>query len=152
MNGGQAADPLPRAGRTASCRQAPEEVPLNRSSRACVVLALAALGVASGAAAARQAAPPTLTGVVGPGYKISLSTNGRPVTSLKAGSYAFVVSDRAKVHDFVLEKKKGGTFEKELTGVAFVGSKAVQITLTPGKWEFYCRPHESIMHGDFTVR
>jgi plastocyanin len=52
----------------------------------------------------------------------------------------------------VLEKKKGGTFEKELTTVAFKGTKTVKIKLTPGEWEFYCRPHEPVMQGEFTVK
>jgi plastocyanin len=115
-----------------------------------------AAGVALIASASALAAPagaaPTLNGTVGPAYKISLKLNGKPVTTLKAGSYSFVVADRASVHNFVLEKKKGGTFEKQLTTVPFTGTKTVTITLTPGAWEFYCRPHESTMHGDFTVR
>jgi len=29
----------------------------------------------------------------------------------------------------------------------------VKIKLTPGEWEFYCRPHESQgMKGEFTVK
>jgi plastocyanin len=113
---------------------------------------LAALsGAALVVAGAAQAAP-TLTGTVGPGYTISLTMNGKPVTSLKAGSYSFVVSDKASIHNFVLEKKKGGTFEKELTTVPFTGTKTATIKLSAGKWEFYCRPHESMMHRDFTVK
>ncbi len=107
--------------------------------------------IAIGSASSASQAAPTLNGTVGPGFTISLKINGKPVTSLKAGSYSFVVADKAAVHNFVLEKKKGGTFEKELTDVPFTGTKTVKIKLTPGEWEFYCRPHESTMHGDFTV-
>ncbi len=96
-------------------------------------------------------APTTLNATVGPGYTITLKHNGSRVRSLKAGSYRFVVVDRAPVHNFVLEKRHGGTFEKTLSGVAFKGTKTVQVRLTRGEWEFYCRPHEATMHGDFTV-
>ena len=117
------------------------------------LLAGAALLATGGiASAASQAALPTLNGTVGPGFTISLTSKGKPVTSLKAGSYSFVVADKATIHNFVLEKKKGGTFEKELTTVPFTGTKTVTIKLTPGTWEFYCRPHESVMQGTFTVK
>ena len=117
-----------------------------------VMLVLGVALAASASVALSSQAASTLTGTVGPGYKISLRVNGKPVTSLKAGSYAFVVTDKGRIHNFVLEKKKGGTFEKELTSVLFTGTKSVKIKLSPGEWEFYCRPHESLMHGDFTVK
>jgi plastocyanin len=50
----------------------------------------------------------------------------------------------------VVEKSRGG-FEKALTTVPLVGTKTVTVKLTKGKWEFYCKPHEATMHGDFTV-
>lgn len=112
---------------------------------------VAALVTAAGALSAPHAVS-TLNGTVGPGYTITLKSHGQQVTSLKAGSYSFVIADKAPVHNFVLEKKKGGTFEKELTSVSFQGTKTVKIKLTPGEWEFYCRPHESAMEGEFTVK
>ena len=118
--------------------------------RRAALLACAALVAPAAASAATQA--PVLKGTVGPGYTISLKSGGKSVTTLKAGSYQFVVSDKATIHNFVLEKKKGGTFEKELTTVPFTGTKSVKIKLTPGEWEFYCRPHESVMHEDFTIK
>jgi len=118
-----------------------------------LVLALAAALIAVAAAlSAPHAAVPTVNGTVGPGYTITLKSNGKQVKSLKAGSYNFVVADKASSHNFVLEKKKGGTFEKELTTVPFKGTKTVKIKLSPGEYEFYCRPHESTMEGDFTVK
>ena len=120
--------------------------------RHTVTLAVAAALAVALAASAEAAKTPTLTGTVGPGYTITLKQNGKAVTTLKPGSYSFVVTDKASVHDFVLEKAKGGTFEKELTDVPFTGTRTVKIKLTAGKWEFYCRPHEETMHGDFTVK
>jgi plastocyanin len=114
--------------------------------------AVAAALIAVGSALSAPHAVPTVNGTVGPGYTITLKSNGKQVSSLKAGSYSFVVADEASIHNFVLEKKKGGTFEKELTTVPFKGTKTVKIKLTPGEWEFYCRPHESMMQGEFTVK
>jgi copper binding plastocyanin/azurin family protein len=123
---------------------------INRPVALGIALAAALIAVSSALSAPR--AVPTINGTVGPGYTISLKSNGKQVNSLKAGSYNFVVADKASVHNFVLEKAKGGTFEKELTTVPFQGTKTVKIKLTPGEWEFYCRPHEPTMHGDFTVK
>jgi plastocyanin len=121
--------------------------------RTLVTLTVAALALGVGAvAAARPAATPTLKGTVGPGFTISLKSNGRTVKTLKAGKYAFAINDKGNIHNFVLEKEKGGTFERTLTGVGFVGSKTVTIKLTRGTWKFYCAPHESSMNGTFTVK
>ncbi len=91
-----------------------------------------------------------LKGAVGPGFTISLAAGGKRVTSLKAGRYALAVSDRSKIHSFVLEKSGGG-FDKALTSVSFVGTKRTTVNLTKGKWKYYCAPHEASMHGSFTV-
>ena len=95
---------------------------------------------------------PKLIGTVGPSFTITLKKNGVAVKSLKAGPYLLVVNDKAAIHNFVIEKAKGGTFEKTITSVPFVGTKTFKIKLTTGKWEIYCRPHESMMHKEFTVR
>ena len=112
--------------------------------------AAASLAAAASASAAQKAT--VLNGAVGPGFTIKLTKSGSKVSSLKAGLYRIVVSDRSPMHDFVLEKAKGGTFEHEITSVSFRGTKAFTVKLTPGKWEFYCRPHEDAMKGQFTVR
>jgi plastocyanin len=104
---------------------------------------------ATGGAAAPK--PPVVVGTVGPGFSIHLTKGGKRVKSLKAGRYTFRIADRAKVHNFVLEKSKGGTFERAITSVPFVGTKSIVVNLTKGSWEFYCAPHEPTMHGDFTV-
>jgi plastocyanin len=111
-----------------------------------------AAAVATTAAPASSHATTVLRGSVGPGYTISLTKNGRRVTSLRAGTYRFVIADRAAVHNFVLEKERGGRFERELTDVSAVGTRAVTIRLTRGSWKYYCEPHESMMFGAFTVR
>jgi hypothetical protein len=120
-----------------------------------LLLAATATAVAAGAVSAArpsaQAAPVVVNGTVGPGYSIRLTRGGKRVQSLKAGRYIFRVSDRAPIHSFVLEKSHGGSFEHQITSVPFVGKKSFAVRLTRGEWEFYCAPHESTMHGDFTV-
>jgi hypothetical protein len=113
-----------------------------------VVAALAVLGLAA-AAYARPAANPVLKGTVGPGFTITLTKNGAKVKTLKPGKYAFKITDKASIHNFVLEK---GSFEKELTDVSQTGTKTSTINLTKGTWKYYCAPHESSMHGSFTVK
>ena len=94
----------------------------------------------------------TLRGSVGPAFAIALTRNGQKVRSLRAGTYRFVIADRASIHNFVLEKERGGHFERELTDVSDVGTKTVTIKLTRGSWKYDCEAHESVMFGSFTVR
>ena len=110
------------------------------------VLATLAAAVPAGAAT------PTLQGTVGPGFTISLKQNGKAVRTLPAGTYRLVIADRASFHNFVIEQASGGKAKQALTTVPFTGSKTVTVKLTAGKWEFYCAPHRSVMHGEFTVR
>ena len=121
-----------------------------------VALAAAALAVAVAVTVPASAATPKLIGTVGPGFTITLKLNGKLLkesSTVKAGSYLLVVTDKASSHNFVFEKAKGGTFEKTVTSVPFKGTKTLKVRLTPGKYEFYCRPHEkSGMKGEFTVR
>ena len=119
---------------------------------AVTVLAAAALAVA-GAAFSSTASTPTLKGVVGPGFSIKLTKGGKLVKKLKAGKYKIVVTDKASIHSFVVEREKPSKpkLEKTITGVGFTGKKTVVMTLKPGSWRFYCAPHESLMHGDFKV-
>jgi len=120
--------------------------------RSLAILAIAALAaVLAGVAVGRTSATPKLQGTVGPGYTISLKRGTKKVTKLKAGRYAFAISDKASIHSFVIEQQTGGKFEKTLSSVSFVGKKTVTVTLKKGKWKFYCKPHESIMFGFFTV-
>jgi plastocyanin len=106
-------------------------------------LAVAAVALAV-AATASPMATPKLTGTVGPGFTISLKKGGKVVKTLKAGKYTFVISDKASIHNFVLE---GPGVERDITTVPFVGKKTVTITLRKGKYKYYCRPHESSMFG-----
>jgi plastocyanin len=125
---------------------------MSRKALAALVVLVAATLVVAGSALGRTAKTPTLKGVVGPGYSIKLTMNGKKVKSLKAGKYKFAVTDKSSFHNFKVEWEKGGHFEKLVTSTPFKGSKAAVITLKPGSWSYYCSVHESQMHGDFTVK
>ena len=124
---------------------------MKRKSLAALAVPATAALVAAGAAFSGSSTTPRLKGVVGPGFTISLKKAGRPVRTLRAGSYAFVISDKASIHNFTLEQETGGKFEKHLTSTAFMGTKTVTVKLRRGKWKFYCSVHESLMHGFFRV-
>jgi plastocyanin len=110
---------------------------------------LAAVAVALVAVtAASPMAPPKLTGTVGPGFTITLKRGGKLVRALRHGRYTFVVSDRAAIHDFEIE---GPGVDRAITTVPFVGTKTVTLRLRRGTYSYYCRPHESVMHGSFKV-
>ena len=123
---------------------------MTRRTFALITTAALALATVT-VAAARPAATPTLNGTVGPGFTISLKRSGKKVKTLKAGKYKFVISDKSNIHNFELEKTKGGEFEKELTDVSATGTKTATIKLTKGTYKYYCKPHESSMFGSFTV-
>ncbi|HMJ00183.1 MAG TPA: hypothetical protein VK488_10155 [Gaiellaceae bacterium] len=120
-----------------------------------LVLAGAAFALSVGLAASalgQRASTPTLKGVVGPGFTISLRKGGKRFTSLKAGTYRVTVTDRSAIHNFTLERESPKPkIEKHVTGTAFTGTKTITITLKRGRWSFYCSVHESMMHGFFRV-
>jgi plastocyanin len=119
--------------------------------RTLVLVAAAALALSLVATVGARPAVKTLNGTVGPGFTITLKLNGKKVKSLKAGTYKFVISDKASIHNFVLEQESGGHWEKALTAVSFQGTKTVTVKLKKGKWKYYCMPHESSMFGNFNV-
>ena len=116
------------------------------------VLVAAALAVA-GAAFSSRSSMPTLKGVTGPGYSVSLTKGGKKVKTLKAGKYKIVVSDKSSFHNAKLERESPSKpkLENQITGTGFTGTKTVVMTLKPGSWRFYCSIHESQMHQDFKV-
>ena len=120
-----------------------------------LVLAGAAFALSVGLAASalgQRASTPTLRGVVGPGYSISLRKGGHRIRSLTAGTYRVTVTDRSTLHNFTLERESPKPkIEKHVTGTAFKGTKTITIRLKRGRWSFYCSVHESMMHGFFKV-
>jgi plastocyanin len=115
-------------------------------------LAAAAVAVAIVASAEARSSSTRLIGTVGPGYTITLKKGTAKVKTLKAGKYTFVITDKASIHDFTIEREKGGPkIEKTLTGTSFQGKKTVTVTLKKGSWKFYCSIHEPQMFGFFKV-
>jgi hypothetical protein len=126
---------------------------MKRRYLALLTAALVAALVYAATAFSSSTSTPTLKGVVGPGYTISLKKGGKKVKTLKAGKYKIVVSDKASIHNFTLEREKPTKphFEKHITATAFVGTKTIVWTLKPGSWRAYCSIHEAMMHQDFKV-
>ena len=109
---------------------------------AVVALSLLLAGTAS-------AAPKTVVGTVGPGFTISLTLEGKKVTTLKAGvPYRFVIKDRSSAHDFHIT---GPGVNKVMTGVGFTGTKSAVLKLKKGTYRFVCDPHAASMKGSFKV-
>jgi hypothetical protein len=126
---------------------------MKRRYLALLTAALVAALVYAATAFSSSSSTPTLKGVVGPGYTISLKKGGKKIKTLKAGKYKIVVSDKASIHNFTLEREKPTKphFEKHITATAFVGTKTIVWTLKPGNWRAYCSIHEAMMHQDFKV-
>jgi plastocyanin len=118
--------------------------------RSGLILALLSLVAAATLvlSAPAGAAPKVVNGSVGPGFTISLTSGGKKVTSLKAGTYRFDVSDRSPIHDFHLS---GPGVNKVITAVSFQGRRSVTVKLKRGMYRYVCDPHASFMKGSFRV-
>jgi hypothetical protein len=114
-----------------------------RTRFALVTLLAAALVFVASA----SAATPTLNGVDGPGFTITLKKGGKKVTSLKAGKYKIVIKDLSNIHNFHLS----GPGLNKKTGVGAKGTSTWTVTLKKGTYKFVCDPHASIMKGSFKV-
>jgi plastocyanin len=110
------------------------------------LVALAVL-VAAIAAPAAFAKTPTLNGVDGPGFTITLKQGKNNVKKLKPGTYIFKIADKSGIHNFHL---KGPGVDKK-TSVGKTYNVTWKLKLKKGKYTFVCDPHKSIMKGSFTV-
>lgn len=107
---------------------------------------LASLGAAGGEATPAQATK--LTGRVGPGFTISLSTEaGARVTNLDPGTYEITVDDMSEEHNFHLS----GPGVDRATEIGDVGTQTWTVTLREGAYRYVCDPHQRTMRGSFTV-
>jgi len=117
-----------------------------KSTRTALVAAVAAALVAAPAAMPAPA-PTKLTGVVGPGFTITLTKGGKKVTTLKAGTYSISVNDKSNIHNFHL---KGKGVNRD-SGVSKVAKVTWTVKLSKGRYTYVCDPHASSMKGSFTV-
>lgn len=93
--------------------------------------------------------PTKLLGTVGPGERITLrSAAGKPLTRLRPGSYAIVVRDRTKAHNFHLV----GKGVNRRTGVAATGTVTWTVTLRKGTLRFYSDRAPKRLTGSIPVR
>jgi plastocyanin len=113
--------------------------------------ALIVLALAATAFAASQATHPKLLGVVGKNdaFKISLTSKGKTVKTLKAGTYTVVVQDDSTIHNYEIDGPNGKSLD--ITSVGFQGTKTITLKLAKGKYKAFCEPHESFMFQNFTV-
>jgi plastocyanin len=110
------------------------------------LVAIAAI-VAALAVPSAFASTPTLNGVVGPGFTITLKKGTTKVSKLKAGTYVIKVSDKSSAHNFHLT---GPGLSKKTT-VGGTGASTWKVTLKKGTYHYVCDPHSSFMKGSFTV-
>jgi len=66
----------------------------------------------------------------------TLTSGGKPITTLAAGRYQFVITDKDSKGAFNLLGPKMGA-PVNLTGVKFIGHKTVTVKLSAGKWWFF---------------
>jgi hypothetical protein len=78
----------------------------------------------------------TLTGSVSAAGLLTLKSGGKPVSTLVPGRYSFAIVDQDPKASFMILGPKS-TAGLNLTGVKFVGKKALIVKLTAGRWTFY---------------
>ena len=69
------------------------------------------------------------------------------MTSIKPGSYTFLVHDLATDHDFHLT----GPGIDKTTSVGSTGQSVWHLSLKKGTYRYVCDPHSSYMKGSLTV-
>ena len=108
-----------------------------------IVLSALALTAVAGAATDSK-----LSGVVGPGFSITLrDAQGQGVTRLDAGEVELTVDDRSDEHNFHLR----GPGVDVSTDVEAIGVRTFAVTLRDGTYTFVCDPHAADMRGSFAV-
>ena len=111
-------------------------------------LAIAAVSIPAAATGSSSAPNVTLTGVVGPGFTISLrNADGSTVRHLDPGTYDISVTDNAIEHNFHLS----GPGVNQATDIEGTGPVSWTVTFTDGTYRFVCDPHAASMRGTFTV-
>lgn len=119
---------------------------MSRPRLLAVPLAAALAAALLGPAAGQAMSVTKLFGSVGPGSTISLKdASGKKVKTLKPGKYAFVIKDQSSIHDFNLV----GPGVNKTSGVAFVGTKTITVTLKKGTYKYQCSVH--FFKGTFKV-
>jgi len=111
-------------------------------------LVVVAVSIPTAATGSSQGPNVTLTGVVGPGFSITLKNpDGTNVTHLDVGTYDIAVSDAEITHNFHLR----GTGVDQTTDVEGTGNFTWTVTFTDGTYTYLCDVHPVQMKKTFTV-
>jgi hypothetical protein len=84
------------------------------------------------------------------GTKLTLTLDGRRLTTLPAGTYKLVAVDTSKALDLSLAQTRGGVTEQPLTTARFTGTKTVTVDLLAGRWKLYSAVGKGVT-ASFTV-
>jgi hypothetical protein len=115
--------------------------------RTLLTFALAVFAI-SIPAAATGSPNVTLTGVVGPGFNISLKNpDGSRVNHLDVGTYDISVTDNEITHNFHLR----GPGVEQSTDIEGTATVTWTVQITDGTYTFMCDAHPVQMKGTFTA-
>jgi hypothetical protein len=109
------------------------------------------------AATPKAAAVPAVSRVGGTlraalaGTKLTLTLDGKRVTTLPAGTYKVVAVDTSKTLDLSLAQTRGGVSEQPLTTTKFMGTKTLTVDLLAGRWKVYAAAGGKGVISSFTV-
>lgn len=116
--------------------------------RTLLIFLVAVAGASIPAAATGSSTATPLTGVVGPGFSISLkNADGTGVSHLDPGTYDITVSDLSIDHNFHLS----GPGVDQATLVESTGTVTWSVTITDGTYTYICDAHPTLMKGSFTA-
>jgi hypothetical protein len=90
---------------------------------------------AKSASASSSAFRGTLDGTVTAAGKLSLTFNGKAVSSLKSGRYKVTVTDQSTKNGFTIQE--AGRPATTVSNVTFVGRRSATLELATGQWLFY---------------
>ena len=81
-------------------------------------------------------------------FKIEMkNAAGRPLRTIKRGTYRIKIEDKASIHNFHLT----GPGVNKATSISGRTETIWTVRLRPGKYTFACDPHRSSMRGSFRV-
>lgn len=104
----------------------------------------------SSAAASQGSGGTSLTGELGANDAFTITLvdgDGKPVTTIKAGTYQMKVKDTSAIHNFHLT----GPGVEQTTTVPEIKEVTWTVVLTAGTYTYICDPHPSNMKKTFTV-
>jgi hypothetical protein len=77
----------------------------------------------------------TLAGTVSTAGRLTLTRNGKGVSTIKSGRYKITIDDKTSRSGFTVQEIRKQPVA--VTGVSFVGKRSVTVELKAGQWFFY---------------